>query len=495
MKMSVTMNYWTMLLAACFAFAYQSEAQSNKRPNVLFIAVDDLNDWVGCMGGHPDTKTPNIDKLAAEGMLFNNAHCTAPLCGPSRTSVATGMHPTSTGYYMNCQEDFRRGLPDVVTLPQYFKKNGYYVLGAGKLYPDSPAGFKRSFHEFQKVDTNAVFNINQYIFNNGPKGRFKGWVLDGGPLDIEDDLMVDGYNSKWAVNKLRAEEFEKPFFMALGIFRPHLDWFAPRKYFEPFDPETITLATVKENDLDDVPAYGKELAHCTRDAETLKRCDQERQATAAYLANVHFADAMIGRVLDALKKSRYADNTLVVLWGDHGLHLGEKEHWRKFTLWDQGTRVPFIVKVPGSEHNGQTSSQPVSLMDIYPTLVELCGLPKNETNEGLSIVPLLNGNEKGWDRPVLVTYGRGDNSIKDERYDYIQYHDGTEELYDRKKDPNEWTNLAKNPEFSDEIARLKKYIPKESVKNRSKGNGAAPVVPWHKTFGHIAGKEIEFMDW
>jgi arylsulfatase A-like enzyme len=307
--------------------------------------------------------------------------------------------------------------------------------------------------------------------------------------------MVDGYNSKWAATRLLKEEFEKPFFMAVGIFRPHIDWFAPRKYFEPFDPKTISLARIKEDDLDDVPEYGKQLAYCTRDAETLKRCGQERQATAAYLANVYFADAMIGRVLEALKNSKYADNTIVVLWSDHGWHHGEKEHWRKFTLWQKGTRVPFIVKVPNSASKGTTCDQPVSLIDIYPTLLELCGLPGKESNEGKSIVPLLNGREEGWNRPVLVTYGRGNNSIKDERYSYIRYHDGTEELYDRKKDPHEWANLAQNAEFADEIERLRRHLPRESAENRPKGNGDTHIEPWHKTFEYITGKDIEFLDW
>jgi arylsulfatase A-like enzyme len=486
-------QYFGLLLLAFLTFACQTNTKE-QQPNVLFIAVDDLNNWVGCMDGHPDTQTPNIDKLASEGVLFTNAHCTAPLCGPSRISIATGLHPVTTGYYMNSQGSFRTGLPNVHTLPQYFKENGYYVMGAGKLYPDSKSGYDRSFHEFQKVDTSAVFNINQYIYNNGPVGRFKKWVLDGGPLDIEDDMMVDGYNSKWAVDKLKNGNFDKPFFLAVGIFRPHIDWFVPRKYFDKFDPEKIALANVKENDLDDVPEYGKELAICTGDAATLKRCNQERQATAAYLACVNFADAMIGRVLDALHNSKYADNTIVVLWSDHGWHHGEKEHWRKFTLWQKGTRVPFIVKVPQAMNNGKVCNEPVSLVDIYPTLLDLCGLPANQTNDGKSIAPLLLEKNADWDRPVLITYGRGNNSIKDERYNYIQYYDGTEELYDRQTDPNEWTNLAQNPKYAEHIARLKKHIPAESANYQLKANGSK-IVPWHKTFSYINGLDVEFIDW
>jgi len=488
-------QYFGLILISFLALSCQTRKEEKQQPNVLFIAVDDLNNWVGCMGGHPDTQTPHIDQLASEGVLFTNAHCTAPLCGPSRISVATGLHPTTTGYYMNSQGNFRTGLPNAVTLPHYFKKNGYYVMGAGKLYPDSDSGFKSSFHEFQKVDTSAVFNINQYIYNNGPVGRFKRWVLDGGPLDIEDDLMVDGYNSKWAVDKLENGNFDKPFFMAVGIFRPHIDWFVPRKYFDKFDPEKISLANVKENDLDDVPAYGQELALGTGDAATLKRCNQERQATAAYLASVHFADAMIGRVLNALHHSRYADNTIVVLWSDHGWHHGEKEHWRKFTLWQKGTRVPFIVKVPQARNNGKTSNEPVSLIDIYPTLLDLCGLPANASNDGKSITPLLQEKNASWDRPVLTTYGKGNNSIKDKRYNYIRYEDGAEELYDRERDPNEWTNLALNPEYADVIARLKKHIPAVCADYQARGNGSTDILPWHKTFSYINELDVEFMDW
>lgn len=482
-----------LILLFSIGVSCQQKSESKDKPNVLFIAVDDLNDWVGVMGGHPDTQTPNIDKLAGEGVLFTNAHCAAPLCGPSRISLATGIHPTNSGYYMNSQGSFRNGLPDVVTLPQYFKENGYYVMGAGKLYPDSKNGFKKSFHEYKKVDTSAVFNINKYIYNNGPVGRFKNWVLDGGPLDIEDDQMVDGYNSKWAVDKLQNGNFDKPFFLAVGIFRPHIDWFAPRKYFDRFDPEKISLANVKENDLDDVPAYGKELALCTDDAATLKRDNQERKATAAYLACVNFADAMIGRVLDALNTSKYADNTIVILWSDHGWHHGEKEHWRKFTLWQKGTRVPFIVKVPQAVNNGTTSNEPVSLIDVYPTLLDLCGLPANETNDGKSIASLLTEKNAMIDKPVLVTYGKGNNSIKDKKYNYIQYHDGSEELYDRDKDPNEWTNLAKDPKYTDVIVRLKKHIPTKSADYKTVSD--RKIVPWHKTFSYINGLDVEFMDW
>jgi arylsulfatase A-like enzyme len=387
--------------------------------------------------------------------------------------------------------------PDNVTrLTRHFKENGYYVCGAGKLYPDySKKGVERDYDEYYRIDTNAVFNINNYIFNNGPEGRFKKWVLDGGPLDVEDDKMVDGYNAKWAVNKLKGEKFEKPFFMAVGIFRPHIDWFVPRKYFEAFDPEKISLANVKEHDLDDIPEYGKELAYCTSDAETLERCGQTHKATAAYLASVNFADAMIGRILDALEESEYADNTIVVLCSDHGWHLGEKEHWRKFTLWEKGTRVPFIFKAPGFDNSGQKSNKPVSLMDIYPTLIDLCKLPINAKNEGQSIVPILENQDATWTRPVVTTYGRGNNSVKNERYNYIQYHDGTRELYDREKDPNEWTNLAHNPQYSDVISKLKSYIPEESALNKPKRDGSTEIEPWHETFSYINDLDIEFMDW
>lgn len=488
-------KYYLLIILAVFVLSCQGKKESNNQPNVLFIMVDDLNDWIGCMGGHPDTQTPNIDKLASEGVLFTNAHCTAPLCSPSRISIVTGKYPTSSGFYMNNQP-FGKDSVDVMRLTRFFKENGYYVCGAGKLYPDySESGLKKDFDEYHKIDTNAVYNINQYIFNNGPAGRFKRWVLDGGPLDTEDDKMIDGYNSKWAADKLKQEEFEKPFFMAVGIFRPHIDWFVPRKYFEKFDPEKIALANVKENDLDDVPPYGKELALCTGDAETLKRCHQERKATAAYLACVNFADAMIGRVLDALENSKYRDNTVVVLCSDHGWHHGEKEHWRKFTLWQKGTRVPFILKVPQAQNNGKTCNEPVSLVDIYPTLLDLCGLPANQTNDGKSIAPLVLEKDVDWDRPVLVTYGRGNNSIKDERYNYIQYYDGTEELYDREKDPNEWTNLAQNTDYAAQISRLKKYIPLESAPNKPKPNGSTKIEPWHKTYSYINGLDVEFMDW
>ncbi|MDB4297666.1 sulfatase [Flavobacteriaceae bacterium] len=484
----------SILLISLFTILACTDKKEHKtQPNVLFITVDDLNDWVGCLNGHPDTKTPNIDALAREGVLFTNAHCAAPLCGPSRIAMHTGKFPSSTGFYVNGQLNFRKHIKNIKTLPQYFKENGYYTLGSGKLYPDTRKGEKLSFDEYQHIDTTKVANINHYKYNNGPKDRFKNWVLDGGPLDIEDDKMVDGYTSGWIAKQLQTRSFDKPFFMTLGIFRPHIDWFVPRKYFEKFDPETIDLAVTKKDDLFDVPVIAKEIAICTNDANQLKYDAQLKQATAAYLASVNFADAMIGNVLNALKESKYADNTIVVLSSDHGWHLGEKQHWRKFTLWQEATRVPLIFKIPKGLKNVKTNV-PTSLVDLYPTLVDLCGLPKNIENEGTSLSMVLKGKQTKKD-PVLVSYGKGNHAIKGEKFTYIKYNDGSEELYDNIEDPYQWNNIANKNIVAAVKNGLKAFLPKHNAANQPKNNGSTNIELWHKTFDHIKGQKIEFLDW
>ncbi|MBF0196850.1 MAG: sulfatase [Planctomycetes bacterium] len=472
-----------------------SSLHAGERPNVLFIAVDDLNDYVGCLGGHKDTLTPNIDRLAQEGTLFSNAHCAAPLCSPSRISVATGKYPKNTGYYMNSQGNFRQGLSAVTTLPEYFRSNGYTTLGRGKLWPDTPVGFKKSFDEYMKVNKKEVGNINKYIFNNGPKGRFKEWVLDGGPLDIEDEQMVDGSTAKWAEARLNNFKFNKPFFMGVGIFRPHIDWFVPRKYFKSFDPEKISLPMVKKDDLADVSEIAKEIANGVFDEEAMERSGQRKVALAAYLACVHFADAMIGRVLNALEKSPHANNTIVVLWSDHGYHLGEKQHWRKMTLWEDATRVPMIIKLPKGHEQVATSRQPVSLVDLYPTLVDLCSLPKNEALDGQSVVSLLKNPNAKSKKPALISYGFKNHCLRTEDFSFIHYSDGSCELYDMNKDPHQWTNLAANPEYQNVVDEMKSYLPKDDEPYKANHKGNSNIKMWHETFDYIKGRDIDFADW
>lgn len=435
------------------------------RPNVLFISVDDLNDWVGVLGGHPQARTPHLDELADRGVLFTNAHTAAPACNPSRAALLSGRRPSRTGVYNNLQP-WRRAMPDAVTLPRYFKDHGYYVLGGGKIFhegfPDPGA-----WHEYVLAPTGG--------FNGDPVPPDRGKNELMGPLlGVADTAMGDWKTTSWAIAQLQ-RDFDRPFFMACGIFRPHLPWFVPEMYFEPFPAEGIQLPYVPTDDLDDIPDAGlgmRRIWNVTTD-------DQRRSAVQAYLASVSFADAQLGRLLKALHNSRYADNTIVVFWSDNGLHLGEKENWRKFTLWEESTRVPLVfivpkgvVGLPRGASPGERSSRPVNLVDVYPTLVELAGLPPNSDLDGLSLAPLLKDPAMEWLTPSITTWGRNNHAVRSERYRYIRYDDGSEELYDHQTDPDEFANLASDDAYAEIIAEHRRWIPEvnaPNAQNRSQG--------------------------
>ena len=439
------------------------------KQNVLMIAIDDLNDWVGCLGGNPQVKTPNIDRLAARGMLFTNAHCAAPVCNPSRAAIMTGIRPSTSGVYEN-QQPMRKAplLENAVTLTQHFRANGYRVIGGGKIfhggYPD-PASWDEYFPSQQK-NKPADPNPSKLPANGIPNKAHFDW----GPVDAPDSEMGDMKVVSWAAGELSKPQ-EKPLFLACGIFRPHLPWYVPKKYFDMYPLEKIELPSVKEDDLDDVPPEGKRLALRGGDHKVVKQHDQWKQAVQGYLASISFADAAVGKVLDALDAGPLAKNTTVILWSDHGWHLGEKLHWRKFALWEEATRNVFIVSSPGLTKSGMKCARTVDMTSIYPTLSEICGLttpPKNL--DGVSIMPLLKNPSAKWDRPALTTYERGNHAIRSERWRYIRYHDGTEELYDHTTDPMEWTNLASKPETAKVRAELARWLPKidaaDSVKMR-----------------------------
>ncbi|MGD8241094.1 MAG: sulfatase [Armatimonadota bacterium] len=429
---------------------------SAEKPNVLFMAIDDLNDWIGCLGGHPDVKTPHLDRLAQRGTLFTNAHCSAPLCNASRASLMTGLLPSTTGVYTN-RQPFRRVRPDAVTLSMHFMEHGYRAAGGGKIYhgrfPDPP-----SWHEYFPSQENN--KPNDPMPDNRPlNGIPKTAHFDWGPIDVADADMGDRQVADWAVREL-GKKHDKPFFHGVGIFRPHLPWYVPRKYFEMYPPEDVTLPNIKDDDLDDVPPMGVKIAKPGGDHRKVTESNNWRKAVSAYLACVSFADACVGRVIDALDRSPYADNTIIVLWSDHGWHLGEKLHWRKFALWEEATHNVMMVVAPGVTRPGVRCARPVTLLDIYPTLVELCGLRPKDGLEGQSLVPLLRNAKASWDRPALTTYKRGNHSLRTERWRYIRYNDGTEELYDHGNDELEWNNLAGQRKHADLKTELARWLPK-----------------------------------
>ncbi len=460
----------TTLLAAAAAPAQTTP------PNILFISVDDMNDWVGCLRGYPGVSTPNIDRLAKRGALFADAHCAAPVCNPSRTALFTGLRPSTSGIYNNDQY-WRPALPDTDTIPAYFKKHGYHVAGAGKVL-HHVAGFNPpdQWDEFQLqvFDDPWYRRADWYPWNtripapkNHPYNGIKNFVgeFEWGVLEQPEDQYGDQKAVAFARDFLQRKH-TKPFFLAAGMWHPHIPMYSPQKYWDLYNGDKTRLPEVRADDLDDVPAVGKEFAAVRREElERIIHEDKLKEFVHAYLAAISFADALVGEVLDALEGSAYANNTLIVFWSDNGWHLGEKQHVHKSTLWQRSTHVPLIIAGPGVQAAGTTRTQPVSLLDLYPTMVEIAGLPKNPRLDGTSLVPLLR-NPQAKRPPTVSTYLPGNHAVVSEKWRYIVYHDGGEELYDRKADPNEFTNLAGNPKFAKVKAEMAKYAPKSSAPMR-----------------------------
>jgi arylsulfatase A-like enzyme len=430
-----------------------------EKPNVLFISIDDLNDWIGCMGGHPNTKTPNLDRLAQRGVLFTNAHCSAPVCNPSRVSLMTGIKPSTSGVYVNKQE-WRENpvLENRVTLPQHFMENGYTAIGSGKIY-HLAYPHPESWDDYWPSKENT--KPNDPTPQNRPLNGFPSASnFDWGPVDVPKEQMSDWQVADWVISQLQ-KEHEKPLFLGCGFYRPHLPWYVPQEYFDRFPLDEIVLPEINPDDLDDVPPAGVKIANSLHNK--VIEYDQYKQAVQGYLACISFTDDCVGRVLDALDNGPHKDNTVIVLWSDHGWHLGEKLHWKKFALWEEATHNVLMFVAPGVTKNSDHNDQPVSLLDIYPTLIELCGLTNRPGLEGSSLVPFLKDSTLQWDRPALCTYKYKNHALRFNRWRYIQYEDGTEELYDHDNDPLEWTNLALDSEYLDIKDELKNWLPTENA--------------------------------
>ncbi|MGQ1785345.1 sulfatase [Saccharicrinis sp. GN24d3] len=450
-------------------FASGCSRQPAEQPNVLFISLDDLNDWIEPLGGHPQAITPNLQRLSDKSVLFTNAYCASPACNPSRTSIMSGLAPHTSGVYSNYQ-DWREVITDYTSMGKYFRNNGYYSAGAGKIYHyhmvDTtcwdeywPSQKKNMPDEYipEKAESGT---INMPAFENMYK------MFDWAALDIEDSLMADYKSVTWVSDQLR-KNHEKPFFLACGIYRPHVPWYVPKKYFDMFPLDSIQLPKTMENDLDDVSDRAMDIAH--RGGNYHKHILEAglwKQAVQGYLASIAFCDAMLGRLLTQLENSKYAENTIVVLWSDHGWQLGEKEHWRKFALWRNTARSVLMIKAPqgcpglpeGSE-NGTKCHRTVSLLDIYPTLGTLCGLPARHDLDGHSLIPLLKNPKSEWEYPAITSYNFSEFAISTQNWRYIQYIDGSEELYNQMEDEEEWFNLAKNPAYHHIKEELKQHIP------------------------------------
>jgi arylsulfatase A-like enzyme len=446
---------FTFAFVACvianFAFA------EDEQPDVVFIIVDDLNDYLGCLGGHPDAISPNIDALAESGMLFTQAYCNSPQCRPSRTSLNHGVYAFNTGTYFNAKfkEETKIVTP---TMQQFFMENGYRVVSGGKVFHGNPG-----------KHGDVLFNRPRDP--KPPKGKDKfnayGSPSDGYALDAADEEMSDYKVASWAIEQWNTET-DKPLFMSVGFFRPHRPLQVPAPWFELFPLDSIKRPAepADGDDWDDMPEFAQKLArsHAHKpmhkglsDHEFIVENEVWDETLQAYQASVAFVDAQIGRVVDALADNPRGRETVVMLVSDHGWHLGEKKHWCKGAIWEQTLRIPFIVRAPGVEA-GAVSSQPVSLIDVYPSLVDLAGLPVPEFLDGKSVKPQLENPDAERD-PAISIYGEANTSIRSKDWRYIRYEDGSEELYHHSKDPNEWTNEADNPEHASIKKDLSKFIP------------------------------------
>jgi arylsulfatase A-like enzyme len=442
-----------------------ADAPGSPRPNVLFIAIDDLNDWVGPLGGHPQVKTPNLDRLAARGTTFTNAHCQAPLCNPSRTSLLTGLRPSTTGVYALAPW-FRTSdkLKDHDTLFQTFRKRGYTTLTGGKVFHDAyPPKLDRKDNG-PEVDVWGTHGA----FQPRPKAKFVNTpaeiaLMDWGPFPEKDEECYDHDVGTWAVEQLKQPP-KGPFFLAVGFRHPHVPCYAPQKWFDLYPDESLVMPPVKDDDRDDLPRFASYLHWKLPEPRLkwLKENNQWRPLVRAYLASISYVDWQVGRVLDALAAGGLEKNTVVALWSDHGWHLGEKGITGKNTLWERSTRVPLIFAGPGVA-SGAKCGRPAELLDLYPTLLDLCGLPPKAGLEGVSLVPQLKDASAPRERPAITTHNPGNHAVRTERWRYIRYADGSEELYDRDTDPHEWTNLAADPRHDAVKQRLAKWLPATSA--------------------------------
>jgi arylsulfatase A-like enzyme len=457
------MHRLLMLAAGFLGFASAVQADTPKaKPNVVFIAVDDLNDWIGVLGKHPQARTPNLDRLAKKSMIFTRAYCAAPACNPSRTALLTGLRPSTTGVYHNNQP-WRPALPDVETLPAYLLRHGYLVLGGNKIFhggfPDAKAW-------------SEYFVGKSKVANKDLPGRGIGGNMQWGALDAGDDALPDTQMVDWAIQKLK-QKHDKPLFLAVGFQKPHLPWHAPKKYFDMHPLDKVQLPTVLDTDLDDVPKPGIKMAKPDGDHKSIVSAGLWKEAVQAYLACCTYMDTQLGRLLDALENSGQMDNTIVILWSDHGWSHGQKQHWRKFSLWEQDCRVVFMIAAPGHTAPGSQCHRPVNLLNIYPTMIDLCSLPAKKGLEAASLLPLLKSPQAPWDHPSITTHGRENHSLRTEKWRYIRYQDGSDELYDQENDPLEWRNLARDAQYQKVRDQLAVLLPKTNASDADAVKGGA----------------------
>ncbi|MBL9185892.1 MAG: sulfatase [Opitutaceae bacterium] len=492
-----------LLGLALFGPGLAAESSRAAKPNVLFIAIDDLNDYISPLAHHPGVKTPNFDRLARRSVTFANAHCAAPACHPSRVAVMTGVHPATSGIYRNLfgahgprWREESPVLKDAVVISQHFRNHGYRAVGAGKLFhtlqwtPGDSQNDPAAWDDYRgdpldpiskdwarakfESDAQAGLTPGRPLSNN----LFGAAALSGSDEDTGDHKLVD-----WAAAQLRAPQ-AKPLFLAVGLFRPHIPWEVPQKWFDLHPLAEVKLPVTQHDDLADAHDHGRRSWH-----KWVVENKQWEKFMQGYLASISYVDHQLGLLLDALDASPLKGNTIIVLWSDHGFHIGEKENWEKFALWTQTTRVPLFIHAPGVSGDGQKSIQPATLTDIYPTLCELTGLPVPPQCDGTSLASQVKAPATPRARPSLTSFKfaqepNPSHAVSDTRYRFIRYGDGFEELYDRETDPREFTNRAADPALASIKARLAQGLPQQAAPDR-----AAPASSPYNLRSQAAGKK------
>ena len=461
----------SLLLAILLCSAPTHAAE---RPNVLIIAVDDLNDYISILQNHSGIKTPNFDRLAKRSVNFTRAYCAAPLCNPSRVAVCTGMAPHQTGVYL--LDDFvSKSAPAMaaISLEEQFKRHGYNTYLTGKYYHGNPVNW------WPEDRMAAIWNERKAPYSDhGPILKKGNEVMDKGVYAIGSapggiasmpDVAILKNTQGWL-----AAKHDKPFFIVQGISKPHLSFVVPKQFFDLYPLDSIVLPETSADDCSDLSPTLKSKLLIPLDLSQFAKIRATKngwkEVMQAYLASISFCDWVLGQTLDALDASPYANNTIVVLWSDHGYHIGEKEKLHKRALWTQTSRMPFLISVPGIKSAGKNCAAPVSLVDIFPTLNEICGLDQKVPQElsGHSLAQLLTHPDTSWPHVVLTSNNIGNAAVSDARYRYIHYSDGSEELYDHETDPREYHNLAKQPNLKPVIERLSAALPKTWIPSPSK---------------------------
>lgn len=460
---------WGFLLFVLTFFS--SPAQESSPPNILFIAADDLNTDIACYGT-VQVKTPNLDRLANMGVRFDNAYAQQALCGPSRASVMSGLRPNTTGF-VNLRDDLRKLKPDVVTLGQFFKNNGYYSGRVGKIFHhgnpgdigtdghDDPLTWNEKFNPagIDKIHEDSIIRFPGGI--TGKKGRLGVSMAYWDPVS-EDNEHTDGMVADRAVEMITRNK-DKPFFIAAGFFNPHCPYVAPKKYFDMYPFEDISMPNLDEakRDLEDVPAMAIQRDTIAWPYYYGLTVDEARKCKQGYYASISFVDAQVGKLLDALEDNDLLENTIVVFWSDHGYFLGEKGLWYKRKNFERSVRVPLIMAGYGVNEHNKVVKQPVELLDLYPTLVDLSGHQVPKILDGESLVPFLKNTDDTWEKPAISQVYHGPNAqgytIRTTRWRFTEWNGGAagNELYDHDNDPDEIVNLANHPEYLNIRKKLK----------------------------------------